>query len=61
MKTQVRISVKNIQNEHTHFERVLEIEDSLVVPYDRLMSALLYLYQGLNVKVVIEQAQPFDR
>lgn len=59
-KQQVRISVKNISNDHVHFERVLDTDSSVKFPYDELVDSLLFLYQGLNVKVVIEKAVHYD-
>lgn len=59
MKTQIKISVQNVSNNHVHFERIIEQDTSISIPYDNLISSLLFLYDGLNVKVVIEQQQPF--
>ena len=56
MKKQLRVSVQNVSNEHVHFERCIDLDPNLVVPYDSLVSSLLWLYSGLNVKVVIETA-----
>lgn len=56
MKKQVRVSVQNITNEHVHFERLVDIDGSIATPYDTIVSSLLWLYNGLNVKVVIETA-----
>ena len=54
MKKQLRVSVQNVSNEHVHFERCVDCDDSLQVPYENLVSSLLWLFNGLNVKVVIE-------
>lgn len=56
MKKQLRVSVQNVSNEHIHFERVLDSDSNIVIPYDNIVTSLLWLYQGLNVKVVIETA-----
>lgn len=56
MKKQIRISVQNVSNEHVHFERLVDCDGSINVPYDNIISSLLWLYNGLNVKVVIETA-----
>lgn len=60
MKKQVLISVQNISNDHVHFKRCIEQDDSIRIPYDSIVQTLLYLFNGLNVKVVIEQSQPFE-
>lgn len=59
MKTQIKVSVQNISNDHTHFERILTLDDSVMVPYNNIVNTLLYLFNGLNIKVVIEQQNPF--
>lgn len=56
MKRQLRVSVQNISNDHVHFERCIDSDESIKVPYDSLVSSLMWLYQGMNVKVVIETA-----
>ena len=56
MKTQIKVSVRNITNDHVHFERILDSDGSVDIPYSSIVNTLLYLYSGLNVKVVIEQA-----
>lgn len=56
MKKQLRVSVQNISNEHVHFERCIDSDDAIKVPYDSLVNSLLWLFQGMNVKVVIETA-----
>lgn len=55
MKCQVRVSVQNIANNHVHFQRVLDADDSVLIPYDKIIDTLLFLYQGLKVKVVVEK------
>lgn len=59
MKTQIKVSVLNISNDHVHFERILTLDDSVSVPYNSIVNTLLYLFNGLNIKVVIEQQNPF--
>lgn len=59
MKTQIKVSVQNISNDHVHFERILTLDDSVAVPYNSIVNTLLYLFNGLNIKVVIEQQNPF--
>ena len=56
MKKQLRVLVQDVSNEHVHFERCIDMDSNLFVPYDSLVSSLLWLYSGLNVKVVIETA-----
>lgn len=56
----IKVCVRNITNEHTHFERVINYDDNVVVPYDSIVKTLLWLYQGQNVKVVIESALNLD-
>ena len=59
-KQQVKVCVQNISNDKVHFERILDTDSSVVFPYDKLIDSLLFLYQGLNVKVVIEKAVMYD-
>lgn len=56
MKRQIRISVANISNEHVHFERCIDTDSNIVIPYDDIVNTLLFLFRPLNVKVVIETA-----
>lgn len=56
MKKQLRVSVQNVSSDHVHFERCIDCDGSLSVPYDSLVNSLLWLFSGLNVKVVIETA-----
>lgn len=51
----IKVSVQNVSNDHVHFERVLDVHQDIKIPYENLVSSLLWLYSGLNVKVVIEQ------
>lgn len=59
MKRQILISVKNISNDTVHLKRCIDVDDSIVVPYSKIVDTLLFLYNGLNVKVVIEQANQY--
>lgn len=53
---QLRVSVKNISNEHCHFERCIDLNESLEIPYKEITKSLEYLFQGLNVKIVFESS-----
>lgn len=56
MKRQILITVQNISNDTEHFKRLITIDSSIKVPYNQIVDSLLWLFQPMNVKVVIEQA-----
>lgn len=49
----IEITVQNVSNDHVHFKRLLSESDAVQVPYSSIISTLLYLYKGLDVKVNI--------
>lgn len=55
-KSQIKVSVRNISNDHVHFERILTVDDSVMFPYSQIVDALGVLYDGMSVKVVVEKA-----
>ena len=54
MKRQIMFSVRNVDNSHVHFERIVESDTNVSIPYDKIIPALEYLFQGLKSKVCIE-------
>lgn len=59
MKKQIIISVQNISNDNVHLKRNIDCDSAVIVPYSQIIETLLFLYRGLNVKVVIEQADQY--
>ena len=55
-KSQIKVAVCNISNDHVHFERILTVDDSVTFPYSQIIDALGVLYDGMSVKVVVEKA-----
>lgn len=53
MKT-LSIKVITRKTGHVHFERVLSVNDSVSIDFERITDVLLFLFRGLDVSVNYE-------
>lgn len=51
---EIIVSVKNKSNNHVHFKRTVDVNDSVSFDYNAIVRSLLSLYNGLDVMVCFE-------
>lgn len=56
MRQQIVVKVQNVENDHVHFKRSLDLPDGLQIPYNEIQKSLRWLFQGLNVEISVSQS-----